>query len=114
MGAVAEEAGVDAEQAFGGDFVGGGLGVGDVVDDAGVDGVHSCGVCVADEGDLDGGGAHGEDGEFVSREVAVEIDEDVDLCVADCLGHVGELESEEVVPGVGLVFEALGEVVLGV
>ena len=68
------------------------MGVGDLVDEAGVDAGESGGVAVSDEGDLDRCGGRGESGELVSGEVSGEFDEDVDLLVFDDFDELWERE----------------------
>jgi len=105
---VAEEAAGEADEFFGGEVVGSGW-VGDVVDESCVDSGEACGVAVADEGDLDGCGGGGEDGEFVSGEVACEFDEDVDVLGFDVFDELGEGHGVALVPVVGVGVESLGD-----
>ena len=81
------------------------IGIGEAV----VDGGQAGGAGIAEQGDLDGGGFAGEDEQAVVGGVQGEVDEDVDLVVADLVGGLFVGEADDVAPVVGVGSESGGD-----
>ncbi len=79
------------------------------VSEAVVDGGEAGGAGVAGETDLDGCGFSGEEEWAVAAHVLVEVDEDVDVVVADHFGELFVFDVADVLPAVGVEFELEGE-----
>ena len=100
----------EAERDIGGGLRrGGGRFQMDVCDSV-IDGGETGGAWVAGaDGDLDGGGFTGVDGEVVAAHVLVEVNEDVDLVLADHVGDLGVGFAGGGLPMVGTLADAVGE-----
>jgi hypothetical protein len=81
------------------------MGVGEAI----IDGGQAGGGAVGQPAELDGSGFAGEGEEGVTVHVHGEIDEDVDLVVADEIGELCVGETQHIAPGVNVGAEPLGD-----